>query len=216
MTVTYCTAAQVASLIQFNQTDGFTTTTKPTTSQVEEIINRMEDEIDHKTQMSFGRATTVTDEYYDIDYSNYEIGTGVPVYLTARNIRTLTTASGDKLEVWDGSSWIDWLTTKTEGRDEDYWIDGEMGILYLKTAVSLTKSSTLRLTYRYGLTSVPKDIENCCAMMVARELLMSDDRSMLLPEGTSNISLSQKMEYWTKRIEEIMSNRAEISIGLIP
>ena len=53
------------------------------------------------------------------------------------------------MEVWDGTQYEDWLTTKTEGRNEDYWLDYEKGVLYLRTT-RYTPISGVRISYRFN------------------------------------------------------------------
>ena len=207
MTVYYTTASKVAALLQV---DAFDLNSTPTITQVEEIINRKEDEIDYFTNHSW-REKTVTEELHTIEF-RYNWLTGRPVYLNHRKVKTFDSNSGDKLEVWDGSNWVDWLTTYTEGRGNDFWVDYEQGIIYIKSMLIKGIPIEMRVTYRYGETTVPGDIEDACTKMVAIDLLTSDDRSVLLPEGTSNIPLGNKQTIWRNDINRILTRRQEFII----
>lgn len=69
-------------------------------------------------------------------------------------ILPLTTARGHKLEIYEGSTmsglWSEWLSTKTQGRENDYWVDEEQGIIYIRKTFVPRRASLLRLTYEHG------------------------------------------------------------------
>ena len=48
--------------------------------------------------------------------------------------------------------------------------------------------------------------------MVAADLLMSDDRSVLIPEGTQNVDLASKIQLWRKEADEIMRRYKEVVV----
>jgi len=47
---------------------------------------------------------------------------------------------------------------------------------------------------------------------VASELLMSDDRSVLIPEGTQNVDLGSKIQLWRKEAESILNRYKEMVV----
>lgn len=202
----------MARLLQVDEFGG-EGATKPSIDDVEEWILEAQDDIDSKTQHAW-RTKTVTDEVHDIDSLLYERGVGWQIYLPHSDIKTLTSGT-DKIEIWDGSSWVDWIASGdyTEGRDEDYWVDYKQGILYIRSLSANTsfRKKGLRLTYRYGTATVPKDIRKCCAMIVAIDILMSNDRTLMVPEDERpQLSFRAKIERWEKKISEVISNHAEV------
>jgi hypothetical protein len=78
------------------------------------------------------------------------------------------------------------------GRLRDWWIDNEMGIVYFNNSYPFFEWNAIKVAYIYGERYVEKAIEDVCTKMVAIELLMSDDRSVLIPEGTQNVDLASK------------------------
>ena len=212
MAVTYVTAAKVAAFLGFNQPTGFDGTTQPTQTQVEDIINEMEDLIDNETFHSW-RSTTVSNEYHEIELP-YTRTTGIPIYLSHRFIKEpLASGSDDKLEVYEGDEpWNDWLTdtSKIEGRDQDYWLNYEEGILYLRSWVRYPTGA--RLTYRYGEATVPLDIQNACKKLSAAEIIQADDRSIIVPEGADNIPLPDKATKWREEAMQILKRYTELRI----
>jgi len=208
---TYCTADDVRRVLQVDF--DFSSQKLPTDTDVEASIEEAEDEIDQETQHAW-RAVTVTNEFYDIPIQAYREGVGTPIHLKHRNVRTLASGSGDKLEVWDGSSYEDWLTTKTEGRANDYWLDEELGILYIRRYWKYYWKKAIRMTYRYGESTVPKDIRKATAMLAAIDFIMSDDLSASLNEtgDSMRVGHESRIEIMRERVEKIIRNRREIPV----
>jgi hypothetical protein len=67
----------------------------------------------------------------------------------------------------------------------------------------------MRLKYRYGDTVVPSDIERCCTLMTAIDMIFSDDRSFNLPEGGSGLRHGEKITLLEREIQQILSTRRE-------
>ena len=207
--VFYCTASDVGSFI--NNT--FSSTTDPTTTEVESFIAENEDYIDSQTNHAW-RSRTITEETHHLDKPAYQLRDGIQVFLNHRKIRTFSAASGDKLEVWNGSTWEDYIASRVEGRNNDFWVDYQLGIIFLKAyALFLPRNFGVRVTYRYGETSVPGDIKKACKLLTAVNLTEGDDRSILFPEGTSNIPLSDKARRWTEEAEKIIERHRETIVG---
>lgn len=207
MVVTYCTADEVSQFLQRKAL--FDGTTNPLKTTVEAIINRKEDFIDRYTNHAF-RGKTASLEYHDFPSAPSWKGRswdGLPVFLAHRVITTLATGQGDKVEVFDGSNWIDWLVTRTEGREADFWIEQDKGILWMRTLTSFTKRRSIRVTYRYGESTVPGEINDACIMLTARDLVLNDDRGLLIPDtGTSQVPYIERTERWKKDAYEILDS----------
>lgn len=206
LTVTYTTGAKVAAFLQVT---AFSTSTTPTLAQVEDLINRAEDSIDRitghawRSRNSYDTSDTNDYEYHDM-LNGYETGLGIPVFLKRRHVRSIVT-----FEVWDGSAWANWLTSKTEGRANDYFIDYRQGKLYIRTGIIRYGRDSVRIRYTYGEQTVDKGIEDICTKMAAIDLASSDDRSVMLPEGADNIGLKDKAEMWRQDCERKLNNYKE-------
>ena len=216
MTTTYCTSSDVAKLIWRNG-DGsdFSATTNPTKSFVEELINAAEDDIDNFTHHAW-RSVLVSDEIHDLilDRVNYRRWWGYygRVHLNHRKIREFISGT-HKIEIWDGSDWVDLVLDAngyTEGRDDDYWIDYEKGIIYFVNTYPHVVQEAVKVTYAYGDTVVPSDIKLACMRMVGIDLVMQDDRSILLPEGSDNVRQPNKVEIWQAAVEKTLEKYMEI------
>ena len=209
--VDYCTSDQVAAFLQVT---AFTTSTTPKKAEVEEEIVRSEDEINRATMNSW-KSKTITKEYHTIKRAvhRYE---GTQIFMENRNITTLVTGSGDKLEVWNGSEWEDYLVTRTEGRDNDYWVNEQDGILWIRTYPRyLRRTFDVRLTYRFTEPTITKDIEKACIRLTAIALIGSDDKSLLFPEGSSNVPLSDKISNWQAEADKIIQNNRELKVAIL-
>lgn len=208
---TYCTSSQVAAFLQVPK---FNATTSPTKEEVDEMIIESEDDINRQTLNSW-KSKTITKEYHTIKPAihRYE---GTQIFIDNRNITALSTGDGDKLEVFNGSEWEDYLVSRTEGRTNDYWINLIDGIIWLKTYPRiLRRTNDVRLTYRFKEPSVPGDIKRACIRLTAISIIESDDKSILFPEGSSNIPLTTKSEKWQERADKIIQNNRELKVAIL-
>tara|TARA_R100001082_G_scaffold111219_1_gene94131 strand:- start:1600 stop:3186 length:1587 start_codon:yes stop_codon:yes gene_type:complete len=98
------------------------------------------------------------------------------------------------------------------GRLRDWWYDAEMGIIYFNNSYPFFEWNAIKVAYIYGERYIEKAIEDVCTKMVAIELLMSDDRSVLIPEGTQNVDLTSKIQLWQKDIETILPRYREVVV----
>ena len=97
-------------------------------------------------------------------------------------------------------------------RLKDWWMDHEMGIIYFNNSYPFFEWNAVKVAYIYGERYVEKAIEEAATKLVAAELLMSDDRSVLIPEGTQNIDLASKVQLYRKEANEILNRYKEIVI----
>ena len=207
--------AKIASLLQIPTRS---TTTHPTSTEVEEVINRAEDRIDSVTGHAWrtrysgtttGQDTTQHEVLIDVAF-NYKYQSGIPVYLPNRKIKTLSASDGDELKYWTGSEYETWLGVKTEGRGNDFWVDYERGIVFLRTYLYTRKPMGLKIKYRYGETYVPYDIENICTKMAAIDILAGmDARAMIVQENSPTMTHNQRIDLWSKEVEKELQRYKE-------
>jgi hypothetical protein len=185
----------------------FNRETVPDIQAVHRMINDAEDEIDARTHDSW-RSTTVTDEYHDRPFEQADWWVGTAIRLYNRGITTFVSGT-DKVEVYSGGgNWEDWVANRTEGRGANYWVDYTNGIVYLKGWWFMHAKSAVRVTYRYGQSTVPNDIRKCCAKIVTKELLMSDQHvgNVKAPEGApSSMGISGRVRQLEDDIQRIIS-----------
>lgn len=218
MTNPYIVRSQVENFLGF-------TTPVGRESAVDEIIEMCSDEFDRLTGHAW-RVTTVRLERHTIPLTNNWVQ-AQKIYLRNRNVKTLSSAAGDKWMVWNGTSWEDWLTTKIE--NTDYFIEYALGIVYIRPFIqyplrtyNLLEAIPMEMTYRFGdnggdqndatfdITKVPSDVKRAVIKMTAVNLIETTEWHQQLPEGTDRLKLEQKAERWTKDYEKIIRNRKEV------
>lgn len=210
MPTTYTTVCEVGALMRTT----FDCSTTPSTAQVETIINRQEDIIDQRTGHTYGRTKTITNEYYDLPLL-YTFGWGAPIFLSHRDIRTdacntlqLDPCAGDKVEIWNGGT--NSFTDITANATGNYEILGERGELYIRGHIfTIIRKNRVRLTYRYGSTTVPRDITDACAKMAALDLITGSFRMDVIPMGADGAKVIDTTHKWKEDIDRVIRNREE-------
>jgi len=99
-----------------------------------------------------------------------------------------------------------------QARLKDWWLDHEMGIIYFNNSYPFFEWNAVKVSYIYGERYVEQAIEEAATKLVAVDLLMADDRSVLLPEGSQNIPLSEKVAMWKQESEAIIKRYIEVVV----
>lgn len=205
-TVTYCTVEDVRRTLQSSVK--FADDDAPSNEDVRKVITSCESEINRRTRHAW-KAVTVTDEYHDYPrpISTNHFRDGIPLKLDHRAVKTFDHASGDKLEIWDGSNYIDWVDPangRVESRARDFWVDYTNGVIYLRQFAYYSQVKAVRCTYRYGDSTVPESVRDATAFLAAADLIMNDDSVQLLNE-TGNNGFQMTVDMKARAFE----NRAE-------
>jgi hypothetical protein len=151
------TYALVKQFENFMNLSSLSESTTPKKSQVEQWIQQAEDTIDRRTMHAW-RERRFTMEYdFPLEdfnavrsFSHSLWFDGVTIPLQHRNIKTLDADKGDSLTVRQGSSRVDYLSTKTEGLNADYTLTPQRGILRIYRRWAIQMQDKVRVTYRYG------------------------------------------------------------------
>lgn len=209
----YCQPADVARYFRTLEEEGnFTFDTNPSKTEVEEFILEASSRIDRETGHAW-RERTVEEEYHDLE-GPYYYWAGTPIKLMKREIRTpLDDTKGDKMEFWDGESWNDWVSdsTLTEGRDGDFWINENKGMLYLyRRSWWWERYQSIRVTYRYGASTIPKDVQQAAALYTAAALIETDIYGDLLPTGGDSPAPGEVSNRLEERAEKMLRRRKEV------
>ena len=217
----YCTADDVGRLLGVGR-GYWTANTKPLTlDDVNMTINMFEDDIDREVQWAWREKVSNQGryEYHTLGRvglrGSWFVWLGYPVSLKYRAVRQFDKTQGDVIEVFDGNSWQDWLSTKVEGIGQDFWVDYSMGTIYFRGlwVYMGLKEYVLRVVYRYGDTVVPRDISYACALMTAAHLVETNDRLMILPDGGSQVvNASKKVDDWRQRATNILEQYREFAV----
>ena len=200
---TYTTVEKVASLLQVPD---FGPDAKPTKTEVETLIERAESKIDKELRKSW-KTNSVTGELQDFNIN------GIKLYHFP-----IKESPAPAVYVWDGGSW----SQKTKGRDHDYIINYDYGLLYWTRFFLLpARISYLPPGYRWGAGefkfAVKIDyswgfdfsihpqagvIEDVATKIAAIDIITNMDMTSLTVSGTDKISLDRKIEIWNEQISD--------------
>ena len=98
------------------------------------------------------------------------------------------------------------------GRLRDWWLDPEMGIIYFNNSYPFFEWNAIKVAYIYGERYLQQAIEDACTKMVAVEMLLSDDRSILIPEGSQNVDLTSKIQLYKQDAENTLLRYREVVV----
>jgi hypothetical protein len=164
---------------------------------------------------------TLTDTSSFADYGIIKIGAVIGYYTskTGNVLNGVTDLAGDisaeaiaEAVVNQTRFTIDYHggTTGDEARLRDWWCDYDMGIIYFNNTYPYFSWNAVKVSYVYGERYVEKAIEDICTKLVAMDLILSDDRSVLLPEGTQNVDLGSKYQLLKAQVAETLPRYVEV------
>jgi len=156
-----------------------------------------------------------------VDYGLIKIGSTVGYYTskTGNVLNGVVDLTGDISAAATATSvisqtrfTIDYVggTTGDEGRLRDWWCDYDLGIIYFNNTYPYFSWNAIKCSYVYGERYVEKAIEDICTKLVAMDLILSDDRSVLLPEGTQNVDLGSKYQLLKAQVAESLPRYVEV------
>lgn len=151
----YCTPEDVRKFIQLKKF--IDANSVPTANELESLIVQVEGTFEQETGHAY-KPVFVTEERHDFESlqnRHKEIFDSItvprPVHLFHRPVLPFNASRGHKIEVYEGSEpWTDWLTAKTEGRNRDWWLDEQKGILYIRKTFIPRRNAAVRITYEWG------------------------------------------------------------------
>ena len=204
----YTTVARVVTLLGWIDENGGRPTldgsTIPTATEVTEMIEDAENEIERYCYTAW-REVTVTNELHSspVIYS-HRPRYGIYIQMNNRFIKTLSSASGDKIEVWQGNSYIDLLADGVQGAgpdDGDFYIDYDKGMLWLYTNFpDFYRENTVKLTYRYGQSSIPNAIRRAATLLACAYCIEAGfDWTYTMVDQNVSMTNSEKALKWEER-----------------
>jgi len=205
----YVTAKEVAKYCQIYSPEGDLAVwgeniEHPTEETITDLIEVAEETIQDKCSNAWGsNFIQITDEVHDFWRDWLEAS----VHFKFANVMPLTKDT-DKLEVFNGSAFVDWLQTKTEGRGEDFYVDYNLGKLFFIKSIPESRRQAVRLSYRYnGGSIVPKAIKISTAFQVGIFLANGEFADVLFPTGEGERNqASSRMTRWEKQIEDFIKH----------
>lgn len=212
---TYSTPTKVCQYMNLKISD-FDYQTKPTDLTVEDLIRRAEDRIDYQTKKSW-RFNAVTEDHDPVlvDYNRYGI------YFRHRNFMKVYS-----VKIWNGGS----FQTLTEGRNNDYFVNYNLGVVYftrlflLPAAYGMTGryfhwgfgeyKNSIQIDYVYGrdleVDSEFRIVEDIATKIAAKDIYLTYDMTGMIISGADKVPLDSKV----RMLEEEIQDRLESISGV--
>ena len=151
---------------------------------------------DGQTTALFGYTSKNSTQLLDVHWMNTEPSQGVNYTVTQHQFKSdigaFSDAGGD------------------QARLKDWWIDHEVGMIYFNNSYPFFEHNAVKVSYIYGERYLEKAIEEAATKMVAVDLLMADDRSVLIPEGSQNVPLAQKIQMFKEEANSLLNRYKEM------
>lgn len=91
-----------------------------------------------------------------------------------------------------------------EERQKDWWSMEDNGAIMFNNEYPFFENHSLKISYVFGERYVDKVIENVCTKLVAMDILLTDDYSVMFPEGTSGMDLSTKIQRMDEEVKRLL------------
>ena len=205
----YCSTRDVFDLLQLKNitdTTDFTTSTIPTKANVEQYIEAAQSKIEFSTRKSW-RPHYIAEEYHDFNLNGFRLRRNDAYKMVS-------------LEIWNGGGW----DIKTEGRQHDYFLSPDVGIVYFSRYFLLPArfqsynapvwrfgggefTNPIRVTYLAGrdIHTNPYEagvIYDTAKKIAAIEIIRSSDFGQFTVSGPDRVTMLQKIEGWEQEINE--------------
>lgn len=78
------------------------------------------------------------------------------------------------------------------------------GAIMFNNEYPFFENHSLKVSYIYGERYVDKTVEDACTKLVAIDIMLSDDYSVLFPEGTQNVDLNAKIQRLEEEVKRLL------------
>ena len=168
---------------------------------------------DGQTTAVFGYTSKNSTQLIDVHWMNTEPTQGVYYTITQHKFASdIGAQSTQTTTVVDNG--VETIVKKSgvgsQKRLGDWWLDAEMGIIYFNNSYPFFEWNAVKVSYIYGERYLEKAIEEAATKFVAVDLLMADDRSVLIPEGSQNVPLAQKIQMFKEEANSLLNRYKEI------
>lgn len=209
---TYVSADELADFLNISH---FTVTTTPSLTTIEELLRRAEDRIDFRTKKSW-RFNNVVNEL--VDYNRHG------VCLKHRDVLNIYSA-----QIWTGNTWNNLI----EGRDEDYFLEPERGMVYFTRLFILPAlyaplgryswwwgygeyKFNVRFSYAWGkdpeIDPQFHEVKEIALKLAAIDFITNHDYSGLLVSNPQMVDLPTKVAQWREETENKLGELESIFV----
>lgn len=207
---TYCTMSDVYRLLQAREPAERGDQGAYGQTDVDELILDIEDIVDEYTDQAWRERQVIRERPDLIRLRNHERYTMWG--LTHAPVKAFDSAQGDKLEVFNGDEFEDYLLTQNEGRMEDFYVNRERGRLFIRPLHTRRfhhdvrdRDDLVRITYRYGHSTVPRSIKRATALLTAAS---TETGETISPQGfgtdLDRMSLSDRVAQWVREASQAL------------
>lgn len=194
----------------------FDNTSEPSQTEVEDILDGVSEEIDNLTNRAWRtRQVQDYEARINASYSQEKgrlrsrrrfgrqqyrstrlTGERVTVNLPHLHLKDIDSGEGDEVTILQPRSENE-ITTQ-EGRGDAYVVDYRRGVLKIrvdyitkvaessKSFLDLDENQRIKVSYRYGRSQIPQDIQRAAAKLAAAEIIETDAYGEVLPSGGEN------------------------------
>lgn len=205
----YCTATDVANLLQIDA--DFSSTTTPTRTTVENYIHKAQALIDYRARKSWRLNIEPEEiEEYDFNYAGFK--------LKRPDTREIL-----RLQIWNGDTY----ETRTQGRDQEYFVVRDLGMVHFSRYFLLPArlqhnvpvglwgwaeyTFPVRVAYTWGKDRYRDERQGPIVWDIAQKLAAIDlvqnyDYGVLTVSGVDKVSLEAKVRLWREEIDDLLDN----------
>jgi hypothetical protein len=91
-----------------------------------------------------------------------------------------------------------------EARQKDWWAMEDNGAIMFNNQYPFYENHSLKVSYIYGERYLDKVIKEACIKLVCMDIYLTDDYTVLFPEGTSNIDLNSKVQKLDEEVKRML------------
>tara|TARA_Y100001937_G_scaffold85293_1_gene115334 strand:+ start:5697 stop:7307 length:1611 start_codon:yes stop_codon:yes gene_type:complete len=91
-----------------------------------------------------------------------------------------------------------------EDRQKDWWSMEDHGAIMFNNQYPFYENHSIKVSYIYGERYLDKTVKEACIKLVAMDILMTDDYTVLFPEGTNNIDLNAKVQKLDEEVKRML------------
>jgi hypothetical protein len=91
-----------------------------------------------------------------------------------------------------------------EARQKDWWAMEDNGAIMFNNQYPFYENHSIKVSYIFGERYLDKVIKEVCIKMVCMDIYLTDDYTVLFPEGTSNIDLNAKIQKMDEEVKRML------------
>ena len=143
----------------------------------------------------------------------YTVGNQNKIALVTRSGNTFTIVNDEQNDFDNAATLIQDVVIRQnrfkcditdEERQKSWWSIEENGMIAFNNEYPFFENHSLRCAYIYGERYVEGSIQEACTKLVVMDILMSDDYSVLFPEGTSNMDINTKHQKLEAEVAKLL------------